>query len=93
MTLTPDHIQRLTKALADSLAEGYQIHQMPDGTFRVYLPPQKALKRGLDYYTVDLMDHRAPCTCTAGRFGRRCRHLSLAEAQQFLTQRREAAHV
>lgn len=85
MTMTPEEIKNLTRAVAGAIIDGYRIYPMPDGIYRIALPPKKAEKRGVAYYTVDLLDHRTPCTCMAGRHGRRCRHLSLAEAFRLIT--------
>lgn len=76
------NIDHITKSFQRGISEGYKVAQMPDGTFRVYLPEAKAKQRGKAFYSVDLMDPHTSCTCMAGRNHRRCFHLGMVEGFQ-----------
>ena len=73
------------KWLSMMIREGYKILPLPNGQCRIYIPSEKIKSRGREFYVIDPLDARHPCTCRHGSFGKRCRHLNMVDAWREIT--------
>jgi len=68
--LNATELARVLSGAEKLLQGGYELDELPDGTWRAYKPGRS------EAYVVDVLDPRTPCTCRAGLHGGRCKHLS-----------------